>query len=161
MNQEEARDRAIESYYEGYRHQVNGRLAEATARYEQSIALYPTAEAHAHLAWIIGTQGRFDEAIEECKRAIALDADYGNPYNDIGFFLIEMGRHRDAIPWLQKAASAKRYDHPSYPHFNLGRAWEKVGGWWQALEAYRRALEISPDFDAARLAHRRLAARLN
>ena len=33
-----------------------------------------------------------EEAIAECEKAIALDPDYGNPCNDIGVYLIELGR---------------------------------------------------------------------
>ena len=161
MNQEEARERAIETYYEGYRCQANGRLADAISRYQQSIKLFPTAEAHTHLGWILGMQGKAEEAIEECYRAIALDPDYGNPYNDIGYFLIETGRYGQAIPWLKRATAARRYDHFSFPYFNLGRCYEKLGPWTSAMDAYRKALDISSDFESARAALRRLQANLN
>ena len=161
MNQEEARERAIETYYEGYRYQTNGRLAEAVSRYEQSIKLFPTAEAHTHLAWILGMQGKVEDAIEECYKAIALDPEYGNPYNDIGYFLIETSRHGEAIPWLKKALEAKRYDHFSFPHYNLARCYEKLGPWTAALDHYSRALEVSPDFADARVGQKRLQANLN
>ena len=36
--------------------------------------------------------GQLDEAIEECHRAIRTDPDFGNPYNDIGAYLIELNR---------------------------------------------------------------------
>ena len=161
MTTDEARERAAEAYDDGYRFQLRGRLTDAIARYRESIKLFPTAEAHAHLAWSIAAQGRFKEAIEECKRAIELDPEYGNPYNDIGYYLIEMGQHGRAIPWLRKALKAQRYDHFAYPHFNLGRVWEHLGTWHEALKEYRAALEISPDFEEARVACRRLAANLN
>ncbi len=161
MSDEEARDRAIETYYRGYRHQVNGRYMEAIQHYRQSIKLFPTAEAHTHLAWILGMKGRIDEAIAECKRAIELDPDYGNPYNDIGYFLIETGHHSAALPWLIKATQAARYDHFAFPWYNLGRVYEKIGPWTKALEAYAKALDISPEFDAARVAVRRLQATNN
>jgi tetratricopeptide (TPR) repeat protein len=161
MNQEEARARAIETYYEGYRFQSSGRLAEALSRYRQSIKLFPTAEAHTHLAWILGTQGKIRDAIEECYKAIALDPDYGNPYNDIGYFLIESGHYGEAIPWLEKALKAKRYDHFAFPHFNLARCYEKLGPWTAALEEYRKAIEITPDFEAACAGMKRLQATLN
>ena len=56
--------------------------------------------------------GRYDVAIEEAKRAIDLDPKYGNPYNDIGVYLIELGRWDESIPWLQKAMAATRYASP-------------------------------------------------
>ena len=36
--------------------------------------------------------GKLDEAIEECYKAIDRDPDFGNPYNDIGAYLIEKGQ---------------------------------------------------------------------
>ena len=161
MTEEEARTRAIETYYEGYRHQLNGRIQDAIGRYQQSIRLFPTAEAHTHLAWLLGIQGNIDRAIEECKKAITLDPGYGNPYNDIGYFLIEAGSPGEAIPWLKQALESKRYDHYAFPHFNLGRVYEKLGTWIAALDEYSKAIDISPNFREARLAHRRVEANLN
>ena len=48
-------------------------------------------------------QGRPDDAIAECKIAIAVDPDFGNPYNDIGAYLIELGREEEAVTWLERA----------------------------------------------------------
>ena len=51
--------------------------------------------------------GRLEEAIEECHKAIAVDPTFGNPYNDIGAYLIEMGRLDEAIPWLERATGPR------------------------------------------------------
>ena len=68
--------------------------------------------------------GRLDDAIEECHKAIAQDPDFGNPYNDIGAYLIEKGELDEAIVWFQKALQARRYESPAFPHLNLGRVYE-------------------------------------
>jgi len=36
-------------------------------------------------------QGKLEDAIAECQRAIKIDPDFGNPYNDIGAYMIEQG----------------------------------------------------------------------
>jgi len=59
-------------------------------------------EAHTFLGWTYHFQGRIEEAIAECKLAIGLDPEFGNPYNDIGAYLIELGRFEEAIPWLEQ-----------------------------------------------------------
>lgn len=64
------------------------------------------------------------------------------PYNDIGARLIEQGRPDEAVPWLQKAMTAKRCE--SYSYFNIGRIRERKGEWFGAVEAYRRALAEYP-----------------
>src|SRR2546430_7197875 len=52
--------------------------------YQQSIDVHPTAEAHTFLGWTLSFQGRLEEATRECLKAIEVDPDFGNPYNDIG-----------------------------------------------------------------------------
>ena len=42
-------------------------------RYQRSIDVYPTAEAHTFLGWALSVQGRLDEATDECRRAIEID----------------------------------------------------------------------------------------
>src|SRR5207245_9371665 len=123
MTREERFQKAVELLQEAYRLQMEGELDAAIERYQQSIALHPTAEAHNVLGWTYSFQGRLEDAIAECQRAIGVDPEFGNPYNDIGAYLIEMGRHREAIPWLEKATRARRYEAPHYPHLNLGRAY--------------------------------------
>ena len=92
------------------------------------------------------------KAIAECRKAIALDPDYGNPYNDIGAYLIELGRPHEAIPWLEKAISAKRYCCYQFAHFNLGRVHLVEGNPDAARRSFEQALRHDPDYLAARKA---------
>ena len=140
-----------------YRHQMAGKLDQAVDLYRRSILLYPTAEAHTFLGWTYSFQERYDEAIAECHRAIAVDPDFGNPYNDIGSYLIALGRLRDAIPWLEQAAGAKRYEPRHYPWANLGRVYELLNQPGKALEHYVKAYEIEPAYSVAREAIERLS----
>ena len=156
-----ARSRAEELWHDAYQVQMNGDLAEAVVLYQASLDTYPTAEAHTFLGWSYSFLGRHDDAIEECKKAIGLDPEFGNPYNDIGVYLIEKEHLPQAIPWLVKATQASRYEPRHFPWMNLGRVYEKIGPWSEALNCYRRALEIEPDYRMAREALRSLIARMN
>jgi tetratricopeptide (TPR) repeat protein len=69
-----------------------GRYEQAVELYRASIAARPTAEAHTYLGWSLGQLGRFEEAIAECRAAIAIDPGFGNPYNDIGAYLMALGK---------------------------------------------------------------------
>ena len=148
-------------FSDAYQKQVDGNLDEAIGLYQKSLELFPTAEAHTFLGWAYSFQNKYDEAIEECRKAIALDPEFGNPYNDIGAYLIEKGKIEEAIPWLEKATAAKRYDSYCFPHYNLGRIWEKKGNWVRALDYYDRSLKDNPDYTLARKALARLKAQLN
>src|SRR5258706_13980820 len=99
----------------GQKHHLRGDLERAIELYTKSLDLYPTAEAYTFRGWAYSVQGRVDEAIEECKRAIATDPTFGNPYNDIGSYLVAKGELDEAIEWLEKAKTAPRSDRRHFP----------------------------------------------
>lgn len=116
----------------------------AVEAYRASIADRPTAEAHTFLGWSLSYLGRIDEAIAQCKIAIQLDPDFGNPYNDIGVYLLDRGELEEAVPWLEKAIASKRYCCYQFPHANLGRALLMQGRVSEAKRSFERALEYDP-----------------
>src|SRR5215216_3642521 len=88
---DEALREAVALFERAYQAQQADDYAEAIELYRRSISARPTAEAHTFLGWVYSFQGRYDEAIDECLRAIQVDATFGNPYNDIGSYLIAKG----------------------------------------------------------------------
>ena len=144
-------DRAEELWRQGYVLHVLGAYGQAVVLFERSIEVRPTAEGHTFLGWSLSHLGRIEEAIAECKRAIDIDPDFGNPYNDIGVYLIELGRWDEAIPWLEKAMQAKRYCCYQFPHFNLGRILLKRGKLAEAKRRFEQALEYDPDYLPAKM----------
>jgi tetratricopeptide (TPR) repeat protein len=144
-----------------YAHQMRGELAEAVRLYQASLALEPTAEAHTFLGWTYSFQGDLARAIEECRAAIRIDPEFGNPYNDIGAYLIELGRLDEAVPWLERATRAARYDNPEFPHLNLGRVHEAKGELVEAARHYAQAVAIAPRHELAGRALGRVRGLLN
>ena len=129
---------------------MSGDLAEAIQLYRASISAYPTAEAHTFLGWRLSFDGRYEVAMEECRTAIALDPSLGNPYNDMGAYMIELGRLDEAVEWLQKALESERYCCYCYSHCNLGRVYLQKGMWQLAKKEFDRALDLNPEYDLAR-----------
>ena len=121
--------RAWEVLQDAYQAQMEGDYDRAIELYRASLELHPTAEAHTFLGWTYHFQGRIEEAILECKRAIEIDPDFGNPYNDIGAYLI---RH--------------------FPHYNLGRAYLGKELYSHAMRCFEEALEIEPRYSLAKQA---------
>src|SRR5712692_2649083 len=161
MEERESALRATELWQEAYRYQMEGELDRAIEHYQRSIAVYATAEAHTFLGWTLSFQGRLEEATAECLRAIEIDPEFGNPYNDIGVYLMQQGKLDEAIPWLEKAKQAKRYEPRQFPFMNLGRVYLKQGRWWDALREFEGAVRAAPrDADAHKMLHG-LRARLN
>jgi Tfp pilus assembly protein PilF len=156
-----ARQRALELWQEGCRLQMAGELERAIETYRRSIEVCPTAEAHTFLGWTLSFQGKLDEATRECRRAIDVDPDFGNPYNDIGVYLIQQDRLDEAIPWLEKAKAARRYEPRHFPFMNLGRIYLRQGKWWDALREFEGAVRQAPTDAEARRALHTLRGRLN
>jgi Tfp pilus assembly protein PilF len=129
--------------------QEQGDLDTAIHLCRQSISLQPTAEAHSFLAGTLRVQGLLEEAITESRRAIELDASRGVPYNDIGLCLIDLGRPNEAIPWLEQATRAARYEAFHLPWFNLGRIYLEQQLFGLARDCFQHALDIDPDFQPA------------
>lgn len=134
----------------GYLHQIEGDLQAAAECYIQSIENGPNPEAHAFLGWVLGLMGEVDHAIEECKKALNLDPDFGNAWNDIGAYLTEKRELDKAIPYLKKACKAKNYDNPEYPHYNLARVYIQKEMLMKATKELRLSVTINPRFMPAK-----------
>jgi tetratricopeptide (TPR) repeat protein len=158
---DELKERAIKLFREAYDCQMKGELDRAVELYKKSVALMPTAEAYTFLGWTYSFMGRLDEAIQECRKAIEVDPTFGNPYNDIGAYLIQKGDMDAAIPWLERALLASRYETYCYPHVNLGRVWEAKREWLRARECYRKALAENPEYRPAAQGIARIRGFLN
>ena len=155
------RERAIALWRDAYRQQMAGDLDGAIQTYRRSIAVWPTAEAHTFLGWTYSFQGRLEEATAECLRAIEVDPDFGNPYNDIGVYLIQQDKLDEAVPWLERAKQAPRYEPRQFPHMNLARIYIKRNRWWDALRELETAQTLAPtDQQLARTLHS-VRAKLN
>jgi Tfp pilus assembly protein PilF len=152
---------AQELFQQAYELQMEGQFEQAIDLYKQSIEAYPTAQAHTFLGWTYSFQERLDEAIEECHRAIEVDPDFGNPYNDIGVYLMQKGRFDEALSWLEKAKQAPRYEPRHFPYLNTGRIYMARGEWLKALKEFEKAVEVMPNDPGARQVLAELRGRLN
>jgi len=161
MANDDPLEQASRLFHEAYRKQMNQELDAAVELYRKSIEIFPTAEAHTFLGWTYSFQGRLEDAISCCKEAIAVDPEFGNPYNDIGSYLLKLGRLDDAIPWLESAIKAPRYEPRHYPHCNLGQVYWAQGLLAKARLEFERALEIEPQYEAALAALEAIDRQLN
>jgi len=161
MDEDKRRELAGRLFDEALRKQMKGELDEAAELYKKSIEAFPTAEAYTYLGWTYSYMGRLDDAIAECHKAIEVDPTFGNPYNDIGAYLMKKGQINEAIPWLLRALEAPRYESYCYPHTNLAMAYEAQHRWAEAKEEFKKALQENPDYPIARQGLARLRAMFN
>ncbi|MDP2600716.1 MAG: tetratricopeptide repeat protein [Deltaproteobacteria bacterium] len=137
---------SVQYFRQAYEAQTHGDIGEAIMLYQKSIETFPTPEALTFLGWAMSFLGKFQEAIDICKKAIELDPESGNPYNDIGAYMIELGRWDEAIPYLERASQSSKYDTPWFSHYNLGRIYEQKGMIFKAKQCYQRAVEENPEY---------------
>jgi len=152
---------ARQLFHEAYEAQLAHDYELAKELYKRSIEIYPTAEAHTFLGWVYSFEKRYDEAIAECLEAINVDETLGNPYNDIGSYLLAQGDAYGSVRWFKRALLAPRYESYAFPHFNLGRVYESRKQLLEAARHYGLALAEKPDFTEAAVSLRRMQSKLN
>jgi Tfp pilus assembly protein PilF len=98
--------------------------------------------AHYNLARYIARSGRYDEAIQHYREALAIRPDDADSHNNLGLLLARNGELEKAIEHFDAAI---RVD-PGYAkaHFNLGRVFIRQGRLDEAIESFQRALELQP-----------------
>jgi Tfp pilus assembly protein PilF len=136
---------AFDLWRQGTVRLLAGDLEEAVSLFTRSLELKPTAEAYTFRGWAYSFEGKLDLAIEECRKAIATDPTFGNPYNDIGCYLMEQGARDEAVGWFQRAKEAPRYEPRHFPYLNLGRLYASRGEIAEAVVEFEGALLHNPN----------------
>jgi Tfp pilus assembly protein PilF len=90
-----------------------------------------------------------------------LDPEFGNPYNDIGVYLMQQDRLDEAILWLEKAKHARRYEPRHFPYLNLGRIYASRGLLLKAREEFTTAQRLHPHDQLATQALQEIQKLLN
>ncbi len=137
--------RARRLMHEGLRSISQNDFQGARDKFKASAEATPSADAFTYWAWMEHHLGNTALAIDLCHQAIALDPDFGNPYNDIGSYLISQGDLDGAIPWLERAMRATRYEPRHFPHINLARVYLAKQMPLKALAEFNKALAFVPN----------------
>jgi predicted O-linked N-acetylglucosamine transferase (SPINDLY family) len=106
---------------------------------------YP--QAHGNLGHALREQGKLDEAVAHCRRAVELKPDYAEAYNNLGNALRDLDRLDEAIACGRRAVEL----NPAMAdaHNNLGNALKDLGKLDEAIGYFHRALELDPEFAEA------------
>jgi tetratricopeptide (TPR) repeat protein len=131
-----------ELFFKGQRQTV---LLEAQClllKYPNSVALHMIlGAANVGLA-------QLDDAIEAYAKALSIEPNYAEAYNDMGTALQKQCKFERAIDAYTKAISIK----PNFadPHYNIGVVLQSQSKLDEAVMAYKNAIHIKPDFVDAR-----------
>lgn len=149
--------RASALYSQGLSLHLKGRSGEAASLFRQAVILAPLAvEVYGDLADAEFRQGHVDEAVETYRRLLAIYpyTYFGGLYREVGFIELRAGRNADARDDLSRAVNLDPLDW--HAHYLLGHAHHRLGDRAAAREAWRRVLDLRPDFQPAHEQIRRL-----
>ena len=144
-------------YYRALIAHKQGRTREAIGYLEKEVA--GAAELHPAMLTTLGSLyrdiGENDKAIKTLEQAVAADSDNLNALLTLGSLLAAQGDEKRAETYFQKAAAAGATagQDGATVFFNLGALNYNKKQYRTAAEAYRRAIEVRPDFADA---HREL-----
>jgi len=159
LSEKAKRLRAQTLYEIGQHLLMEGELEDAMNYFQKSLQLHPSIESHLGLAEVYEQMGMFDEAIEECRKAIDIDETHYLPYGRIAQLYYDMHDFEVAEEWVRRGLSRAHWKASLY--HTLGRIYEKQGRWVEALQAYDSAHQADKNFFVSTLARMRLRARLN
>lgn len=82
---------------------------------------------------------------QEAKKAVELKPDYSEAHNDLGKLYFNMGQYDSAIESFNRALANPLYESPSFPLYNMGRAYYMKGDYMMALAKYDEAVAREPN----------------
>jgi tetratricopeptide (TPR) repeat protein len=88
-----------------------------------------------------------DEAIIQYKKAIEIDSNYKDAYNNLGNCYQETKKYNEAIIQYKKAIEIDPNDKGTYT--NLGNCYCKTKKYKEAIIQYKKAIEIDPNYKDA------------
>jgi tetratricopeptide (TPR) repeat protein len=134
---------------------VEGNLDKGIKYTKIRTELYPDdATPHSNLGWYYQNAGDYKQAVAEYEAALKIDPHLMLTYSGIIWtYLEQLGETDSALVWVKK--SFKYDENNPWSYFYLGSIYVAMDSLTNAEQAFRRALEIYPDFvlNMYRLAH--------
>ncbi|KAG0627825.1 hypothetical protein M758_2G230800 [Ceratodon purpureus] len=115
---------ATQQFQQGQMELSGGNVGAATDAFRTACHFNPSAAAYTFMAWMQRLAGADrSECVRECARAIFLDNDYGNPWNDVACELWDAGDVSLAARFFQRAKACSRYEVGAghFPYLNLAK----------------------------------------
>lgn len=117
---------------------------------DATLSRHDLAASHVNRGILRLRRGQASAAIADFDSAAALDPGQAEAYQNKGAALIRLNHAREALP-LFTMALERRPNRPALAHLGRGIASETLGDVQGAYRDYRRAAELEPDSEDARL----------
>jgi tetratricopeptide (TPR) repeat protein len=108
---------------------------------------YDKERTHYFLGLIYQNKGKLEIARNEYEKAIKINPNFADAYNNLGNLYIEMKEFENASIVLKKAIKI----NPNFaiPHNNLGKIYLEKGEFDKAEKAFEKAISITPNLSVA------------
>jgi Flp pilus assembly protein TadD len=123
-----------------------GRLGEAADHFAKSLALQPKAEIYSDLGFTMARLGRPQEALADYEKALALDPSCPSAHLNLAVSLVQAGEFREAESHYRQALPGRP---TAETHNGLGYVLVRQGRTEEAVEEFRRAIDVDPRFTPA------------
>jgi type IV pilus assembly protein PilF len=147
---EKAIQRASIHYGLGYTALQQGDPTTALRELYEAEKLNPQDPSIQHvLGMALNAKGKYTEALEHYRKALELNPKYTEVHNAMGATYLELGKWDEAIKEFDLVLQDILYLTPFFVHNNIGWAYYKKGDLKKAIENYRKAIAMKPDFGLA------------
>lgn len=126
----------VNIYIDGFRYPIPAQL------YKPEIGLQ--IQLLSNKAAMLNELGRFEEAVQVCKRGISIDYQYPFLYNNLGNSLNDLGRFEEAVKVYKQGINIDPEDVDLY--YNLSISLDALGDSQEAVKVCKKALTINPKY---------------
>ena len=129
----------------------DGQIVPAIAAMNDLLGKYPNDKQFANTVagWLCSNEQAYDRGAEVLEHLLVKDPDYAPAMNNIAYCYALGGRANLASPWMDKYVAAMP-DQPN-PQDSYGEISRMMGNFPAALDHYRAALKISPEFTSSQV----------
>jgi len=124
---------------------TEGKQDKAIEEFREATSLDPqNARFHHALGNAYLRKQQLEPAIASFKRAVELNPRFSDALNDLGVAYMNQKNWGAAIESFRRAVANPRYLNPERAYMNLGNIYHVQGQYEQAVEEYRRLIDILP-----------------
>jgi Tfp pilus assembly protein PilF len=125
----------------------NGNLAQAHEEFEKIKAIAPKNDrAYSGLGLTFYLQGKFDLALRSYQKAIDLNPEEPEYYNNMAAVLGKLGRWNDVIQYCRVALDNPSYPTPGFAYYNIGCAYLNLEKPQNAAEFFKKSMAQNPTY---------------
>jgi tetratricopeptide (TPR) repeat protein len=134
-------------YRWAYEQYLRGYYLEALESINKAIGLEPGEYLYYNMRGLIyHSAGEPDRALADFEKVLEINPYYTDVHNNIGATYVEMGRTDEALAEFEIVLRDPMYRHKEKAHYNVGNLYFARQMHEEAIEHYRKAVAIKPDY---------------